>query len=228
MTVEEMHLARRVFGEALGLDQIGFRVPPTGEPQADNILLTADRNPNTAGAAALEIESGAGSDGILQGLRSGKIRAMIVWRHDLAGAEGGEELLAALDGLDFLAWAGTNDNPTGQQADVVLPLAAWVERSGSFVNTDGRLQTFEAAMDPPGSALPDAEVLLAIADAAGVAFPRQDPAGILQELAAEGEPLAGADTTAARNLGHAWDINGGETRSPLIGSPLSEDEVEEG
>jgi len=229
MTLEEMHAAGRVLREALGLEQIGFRVPPAAPAEADGLLLTADRSPNTAGAEKLGLESGKkASEKILKGVTAGTIKALLLWRHDLAAAADGTALLEGLRGLDFLAYAGTNDNPCAHEAHVVLPLAAWVERSGSFLNVDGRLQTFEAALEPLGDALPDFDVLLRLAAAAGVTFPYEGPAEALRELASVGGALAGADLEAACRLGHPWNIHGTAELSRVRHSPLSEDEVEEG
>ncbi len=43
-------------------------------------------------------------------------------------------------------------NPLAEQAEVLLPSAAWVEKSGSWENHQGRIQAFEKAINPPGRA----------------------------------------------------------------------------
>ncbi len=55
---------------------------------------------------------------------------------------------AALDKLDFLVVADLFETATTEKADVVLPLAAWSEQSGSYVNLEGRLQQFDRALPP--------------------------------------------------------------------------------
>jgi NADH-quinone oxidoreductase subunit G len=55
---------------------------------------------------------------------------------------------AALDKLDFLVVADLFETATSAKADVVLPLAGWSEQSGSYVNLEGRYQSFEKALPP--------------------------------------------------------------------------------
>ena len=52
-------------------------------------------------------------------------------------------------------------------ADVLLPIAAFAETAGSFVNTEGRLQTFNAAVKPPASARPAWKVLRVLGNLLG-------------------------------------------------------------
>jgi len=57
----------------------------------------------------------------------------------------------ALDKLDFLVVADLFETATTAKADVVLPMAAWAEQSGSYVNLEGRYQWFDRALPPqPG------------------------------------------------------------------------------
>ena len=51
------------------------------------------------------------------------------------------------------------ETETTRLADVVFPGAAFAEKSGSFTNMEGRIQSFEAALPRPGEALPDWEIL---------------------------------------------------------------------
>jgi anaerobic selenocysteine-containing dehydrogenase len=49
---------------------------------------------------------------------------------------------------------------TAELADVVLPAAAWGEKTGTFTNADRTVHLSEKAVDPPGSARPDVEIFL--------------------------------------------------------------------
>src|SRR5439155_507027 len=59
----------------------------------------------------------------------------------------------ALGHVGSIIYTGTNDNGTSALATLVLPLAAWVERDGTFTNFLGRVQRFRAAVEPLGEAL---------------------------------------------------------------------------
>ncbi len=52
-------------------------------------------------------------------------------------------------------------------ADCVLPAAAWLEKEGTMTNSERRITYLPALIDPPGEALPDAEILCRFADAMG-------------------------------------------------------------
>lgn len=76
-------------------------------------------------------------------------------------------LLAAdgLEGLDTLpddclvVYQGHHGDAGAAAADVVLPGAAYTEKAGTYVNTEGRVQTGKAALFPPGAARADVDVL---------------------------------------------------------------------
>ena len=53
------------------------------------------------------------------------------------------------------------------EADLVLPAAAFTEVDGTFINGEGRIQQVRKAVDPPGEALPDWEILCRIAQKMG-------------------------------------------------------------
>ncbi|MDE2302597.1 MAG: NADH-quinone oxidoreductase subunit G [Sphingomonadales bacterium] len=94
-------------------------------------------------------------------------------------------LLLALgaDEVDFTKFAGStvvylghHGDKGAHAADIVLPGAAYTEKTGTFVNTEGRVQFAERAVYPPGDAREDWTVLRAIADAlkVGVGFDSYD------------------------------------------------------
>ncbi len=62
-------------------------------------------------------------------------------------------------------------SPWTEQADVVLPMATWAERSGHLTNTEGRIQTVNAAIPPTGEARPDWQILSALAEHLGQKVP---------------------------------------------------------
>ena len=70
------------------------------------------------------------------------------------------------------------------QADLVLPAAAFAEVEGTFINGEGRVQPVQKAVNPPGQALPDWQILTSIAQAMGIAgFEFADAAAIRREMA---------------------------------------------
>ncbi len=154
MTNEELWLAGRL-AESLGVTLIDI-VPRTGE--ADDILLSADRNPNTNGARLLRLASGSGT--VLQQIKeavwSGQIQALITLGENPLRCGITPEYLARLPVyvvLDLLA------NDATAQASVVLPSLGFAEKRGSMINGKGRLQRLNRAVRGPGEARDDWEIL---------------------------------------------------------------------
>ena len=70
----------------------------------------------------------------------------------------------ALEGLDFLAVQDVFLTATAQLADVVFPAAAgWAESEGTVTSSERRVQRVRRAVDPPGEAREDREILFALA-----------------------------------------------------------------
>lgn len=155
-TNEELWLTRRLIDD-LKIDKQHDVVPRTGEP--DGILISADRNPNTNGARLLNIctaRSGSRLKKIADGVRSGQFKILIVLGEDALDAGLTEADLKKLDALIVL---GILPNKTTAHATVLLPTSAWCEKRGSMINVKGRLQRLNKAVNAPGQARDDWEVL---------------------------------------------------------------------
>jgi NADH-quinone oxidoreductase subunit G len=150
-TNEELFLAKRLIDavQAKAWDVL----PRTGEP--DGMLVAADRNPNTSGAKLLGVATGNLAK-IAEGVRDGTITALVCLGEDATKAGLTANDLAKLDAviaLDILP------SQTTASAHVVLPASAWCEKRGSMVNLKGRLQRLNKAVNAPGAARDDWEVL---------------------------------------------------------------------
>ena len=62
----------------------------------------------------------------------------------------GKDVLKDVDKNAFIAVQASFISPLTEQADVVLPMAIWSERTGSLTNTEGRVQKVNKAVDPSG------------------------------------------------------------------------------
>ena len=67
----------------------------------------------------------------------------------------------------FVVYIGTHGDNGAHRADVILPGAAYPEKSGLYVNTEGRVQMSNRASFPPGDAREDWSILRALSDRAG-------------------------------------------------------------
>src|SRR6266566_966084 len=71
----------------------------------------------------------------------------------------------------FVVYIGTHGDAGAHRADVILPGAAYPEKSGIYVNTEGRVQMAARASFPPGDAREDWAILRALSDALGRKLP---------------------------------------------------------
>lgn len=153
-TTEELFLLAKL---AKKLGAITDSVPRVGE--GDKFLVSADKNPNTNGAKLTGIapsEVGSNLPKIAEGIRNGSIKTLVVFGEDVTKCGLRADVLAKLETLivsDILP------NETTKLAHYLLPGCAHVEKRGSFVNVKGRLQKFMKAVEAPGDARPEWEVL---------------------------------------------------------------------
>src|SRR5215210_3615254 len=67
----------------------------------------------------------------------------------------------------FVIYIGTHGDDGAHRADVILPGAAYTEKSGIYVNTEGRVQLANRAVFPPGEAREDWAIIRALSEALG-------------------------------------------------------------
>jgi NADH-quinone oxidoreductase chain G len=75
----------------------------------------------------------------------------------------GQFMAEGLEKLDFLVAADLCETETTALADVVLPLSGWSEYNGTFVNLEGRVQSFRKALKRFGHSLPVYEIMIKLA-----------------------------------------------------------------
>jgi NADH-quinone oxidoreductase subunit G len=154
--------------EGRGITRFGFRVPPRVPGDEDDLLIRADKNPNTRGAELIGLDGDVPS--VLDAAQERRVKCLWVFEHDmLEGAWPAAETRASLQAVETLVYLGTNANATSALAHLILPVAAWVERDGTFTNFQGRVQRFRPAVEPLGEAVPAWDIIGRILGAFGVA-----------------------------------------------------------
>ncbi len=191
-TNEELFLVKRLAAavDAKALDIVSR----TGA--ADGMLIAADRNPNTSGAKLMGVATGKLSE-IVAGVRDGSITALIALGEDALATGLTPEDLAKLDiiATDILPTATT------AKARVVLPASAWCEKRGSMINVKGRIQRLNKAVNAPGAAHDDWEILrdliLALSGSNGL----HSIEDVFKAMAAETPALEGLTLSRIGDLG---------------------------
>ena len=88
----------------------------------------------------------------------------------------------------FVVYIGTHGDRGAHRADVILPGAAYPEKSGIYVNTEGRVQMANRAAFPPGDAREDWAILRALSDVLGCKLP-YDTLGALRQAIYAAHPF---------------------------------------
>ena len=111
------------------------------------------------------------------------LRGMYVIGENAALSEPGvnhaEKVLAD---LDFLVVQDLFVTETAQYADVVLPACSFVEKTGTFTNTDRTVQMVKQVMEPKGDSRPDWRILQDLANRMGRDWNYADTAEIMEEV----------------------------------------------
>lgn len=131
--------------------------------------------------------------------------AMLAGGVDMAFLLGADEIDLAGLGSAFVVYVGTHGDAGAHRADVILPGAAVTEKSGTYVNTEGRVQLANRAVFPLGEAREDWSILRALSDVLGKRLPFDSLAELRAALYASAPHFAAieeiADAGGASGLG---------------------------
>ncbi|WP_344836459.1 NADH-quinone oxidoreductase subunit G [Actinocorallia longicatena] len=133
------------------------------------------------GVAALPEEPGRDGNAILAAALAGEIDALVIGGVELDDLADPAAAAEALAGTRFIVSLEQRVSAVTDRADVVLPVATVQEKSGTFVNWEGRGRPFETALKVPGI-MSDLKVLGAIADEMDVHLGLPDAAAARREL----------------------------------------------
>ena len=97
----------------------------------------------------------------------------------------------------FVIYQGSHGDRGAHRADVILPGAAYTEKAGTYVNTEGRVQLAERCTFPPGDAREDWAILRALSGAIGKTLPFDSLAALRRALYAEHPHFAEIDRLPA-------------------------------
>lgn len=115
----------------------------------------------------------------------GKVKAMyIMGENPMVSDPDLTHVKEALENLDLLVVQDIFLTETAKLADVVLPATCWAEKEGTFTNTERRVQILRKAVDPPGEAKSDWEIICMLAAEMGAAdlFPFNSAEEVFNEL----------------------------------------------
>ena len=146
---------------------------------------------------------------MMKEMPKGHIKGMFLMGEDIVISEPNVcAVEAGMNELEFLAVQDIFFNESCRFADVILPAACFAEKEGVFTNSDRRVQLVRKAVDPPGQARPDWEVLLDLMKRAGLEQPDYShPREIYAEMASLTPKFAGiSHERIEREGGLQWPV----------------------
>lgn len=152
---------------------------PGGRPVAD-----AEARDQTAAVwNTTDLPAGTGRDtnAILAAAADGRLSALLVGGVEITDLPDPATALAALCATPFVVSLELRESEVTELADVVFPVAPVVEKAGAYLNWEGRIRPFKAALQT--NAVPDLRVLHYLADEIGVDLGLTGPEAADAELA---------------------------------------------
>jgi len=192
----EDNWAMRELGRQLGANTLYAAGAGTG--YADDILIDADKNPNTAGVKEL-VPNARSYVQLLEDMRSGRISHVIA----LGGVapRNEPEDATALGMLGTLVVIASHEGALTDAAHIVLPATSWAEHDGTYVNRQGFRQVGGRAILPQGASKPAWELTKLLAAALGLDVPFTRLKDIRAGLVGSGTPAAASRDVAAVTTG---------------------------
>jgi len=154
---------------------------------------------------------------MFEAARSGDLKALWLMGEDVVQTDPNSEAVKeALNSLDFLVVQEIFMTETAQFANVILPAASFLEKSGTFTNGERRVQRVEAAVQPLPGTRPDGQIVVEIMNRMGYDQPDYTPEGMLDEISKVVSFFEGATWEGLGEQGTQWPIKpGGEGTSIL-------------
>ncbi len=204
-TNEDLHVFKKLADETGAM--LDFRV---GNPQdkvqvrEDEVLLRADRNPNTTGC----LDQGMARSGIPEILRAcadGRVKALVLQDVELLRLPEAKDALAR---VPFVAVMASHDAPELEKAHLVLPTALWAEVDGTFTNYQHRVQRIRRAVAAPGEAAPRWEMAAGLLERLGAPLGASSAREVFTLVARAVPAYAGLDHRVVGSTGRILSTHG--------------------
>ncbi|WP_322032098.1 bifunctional nitrate reductase/sulfite reductase flavoprotein subunit alpha [Paraburkholderia sp. J76] len=188
---------------AMGGREMGYMGP--GLPGQRTALAEDDRAFVEAawGVApgTLPAKAGGGAVDMFSRMAAGEIKACwIICTNPVASVANRQTVVAGLRAAELvIAQDAFLDTETNQYADVLLPGALWAEAEGVMINSERNMTLMQQAVEPPGEALPDWQIIARVACEMGFAhaFDYASAAEVFDEITRFANPKTGYDLRGA-------------------------------
>lgn len=146
----------------------------------------------TVWSASIPAQPGLRIPQMFDAALTGRLKALYVFGENIVRTDpDATHVRAAVQACDFVVSQEIFLSETAALADVVLPAASYLEKDGTFVNFDRRFQRVRPAINPPGQARTDFDIINAVAKALGADLGCATPADAMDECARVAPLFAG-------------------------------------
>jgi NADH-quinone oxidoreductase subunit G len=152
------------------------------------VLHTAAARVGGLDVGCVPERGGLATPAMLEAARAGNLDVLVLLGADEIDTAGLER--------PFVVYVGTHGDKGAAVADVILPAAAYTEKRGTYVNTEGRPQRLARAAFAPGDAREDWAILRALSAEVGAQLPYDSFEALNRAMLQAAPVLAGTDRVA--------------------------------
>jgi formate dehydrogenase major subunit len=173
-----------------------------------------------AWGVTLPVKTGLDNHEMIEAAHTGKLKSMYIKGEDTITSDANAgDVAKAFGELEFLVMQDIFFSESCRYADLVLPASPSLEKDGTFVNTERRIQRIYEAFEPLGDSMPDWKILQAIAQKLGGAggWDYKHPSEIMDEIASLTPLLAGVSYERLEDYKTLqWPVAKDGTDQPLL------------
>ena len=148
---------------------------------------------------------------------AGELKAMYIFGEDVAQTDPDTaHVIKALESLDFVICQDIFETETTRYADVILPASAFLEKEGTFINAERRIQLVSPAIDPPEGARTDFEIITGLSARMGHEMGLAGPSEAMDEVAALTPEFTGVTYERLGRGGLQWPVEADGTDAPIL------------
>jgi formate dehydrogenase major subunit len=137
----------------------------------------------------------------------GKLKALWVIGEDIVQTDPNtQKVIRAMEATDLVIVQELFMTETAKYADVILPGASFLEKSGTFTNGERRVQAVRQVVKPVVGAKPDGQIIVDIMNKMGYAQPDYTPDGMLEEISQIVPFFAGITWDRLGKNGLQWPV----------------------
>ncbi len=155
--------------------------------------------------AKLSDKEGMTAPDMLAAAEKGALKAMyIMGENPVLSDPDMTHTIKAIKALDFLVVQDIFMTETAALADVVLPAASFAEKSGTFTNTERRVQRVRPAVSPPGQSMKDSHIIMELSKRMGYPMPYYHTEDVFHEIGRAWQAMAGMSYARLDKGGLQW------------------------